>query len=338
MTTGYVYHPDYLKHETGRHPENKNRLSSIMEALEPVIGDLVEIKPELAEKEQIGYVHSTEYMKIVRSTCERGGYLDLDTPVSKDTNRAALLAAGGVIKAVDAVTNGAVDNAFALIRPPGHHAERSKGMGFCVFNNVAIAAHHLLRRDANKILIVDWDVHHGNSTQKVFYEDSRVLYFSIHQSPFYPGTGMISDVGLGDGEGYTVNVPLSAGIGNAGYLHVMHEILMPIAKAFNPEFILISHGADAHRDDPIGGMELTSSCFGDFTRIAKDINERIVVTLEGGYDLKALSTSVLNVISVLGNLELEIEEPYPSPSDEVTESTKERVREVKSVQKNYWSF
>ncbi|MHC1567064.1 MAG: histone deacetylase family protein [Candidatus Syntropharchaeia archaeon] len=345
MSTGFVYHEDYLKHETGVHPESKDRLVSIMNALKErqLLERLVKIEPVHATEKQIEYAHEKGYIEHVRSTCEREGYLDLDTPVSRGSYNAAFLAAGGLIKAVDSVMN-SLNNAFALVRPPGHHAEPDRGMGFCLFNNVAIAAHHLRKEyGMERILIVDWDVHHGNGTQEMFYDDPCVLYFSTHQYPHYPGTGRMEEVGMGEGEGYTVNVPLPAGTGDSGYLYVFKEILFPIAMDFNPEFILVSAGFDPHHADPLASMNLTSKCFGEFTRILMTIAEkkcdgRMVITLEGGYDLKALSFSVLHVFNSLGNLGVEIGEPYSPPRDSIKEGVAKRIEEVKKIQEKYWQL
>lgn len=348
MSTGIVYHSDYLLHDTGAgHPERADRLMSIMNALEKegVIDKLAMILPVRASaSEEIEYVHEKGYIEHVESTSKRGGWLDMDTPVCADSYDVALLAAGGLIRAVEMVMGmrPKLENAFAAVRPPGHHATRNRGMGFCLFNNIAIAASHLKKKyGLDRILIIDWDVHHGNGTEEMFYDDASVLYFSTHQSPLYPGTGRINDVGRGEGEGYNVNVPLPAGTGDSGYLHVLNEILIPIALDFRPEFVLVSSGSDIHHVDPLANMNVTTSGFSSFTKIAMDIAEkacygRLVITLEGGYDLKALSSSALAILDVLADLGMEIDEPYPVPRDEISESVRRRVSEVKDVQMRYW--
>ena len=272
--------------------------------------------------------------------------LDLDTPLCSDTCDTALLAAGGVLKAVDAVM-GASDNlkhVFALIRPPGHHATSMRGMGFCIYNNVAIAAEYLKRRyGLKRILIVDWDVHHGNGTQDVFFADPSVLYFSTHQYPHYPGTGWLDEVGRGEGRGFTVNVPLPIGTDDAGYLYALNAILVPIAMEFSPEFVLVSAGFDAHAADPLASMNVTSSGFGVFTDLVLEIarkksQSRVVMALEGGYNLDALAESILCVFKALvsnggGWLGKEHEK-----TSAAIERVRKRVEEIKVVQREYWGI
>ncbi|MDH5404933.1 MAG: histone deacetylase [Candidatus Aminicenantes bacterium] len=301
--TGLVYHPDYLKHNPGGgHPENPQRLQSIIEHLKKVSlwTQLVHIEPAMAAEELLELVHTKEHIERVRRTSQQGfGCLDMgDTLVSKLSFAVARLAVGGVLKAVDAVMEGTLDNAFAAIRPPGHHAERDHAMGFCLFNNVAIAARYLQQNwNLKRVLIVDWDVHHGNGTQHIFEEDPTVLYFSTHQYPYYPGTGSAAEKGKGRGEGYTLNIPLAYGSDEEDYLRAFQTELLPAALSFRPDFILISAGFDAHKDDPLAGMRLTESSYYQFTRIIKNIASdtcqgRIISLLEGGYNLISLSRSL----------------------------------------------
>jgi acetoin utilization deacetylase AcuC-like enzyme len=218
--------------------------------------------------------------------------------VSPDTYRIALLSAGGVLQAIDAVMKKEVENAFCAIRPPGHHAEKSYGKGFCIFNNVAIGAKYIQQKyNLPKVLIVDWDVHHGNGTQNSFYNDPSVYFFSVHQYPFYPGTGAELEEGEEEGFGYTMNVPMVAGSGDVEYLEVFENFFYPVAEKFAPDFILISAGFDAHKDDPLAEIELDEETFQRITQVVVDLAEkccegRLVSVLEGGYDLKALATSV----------------------------------------------
>ncbi|RLG33575.1 histone deacetylase [Methanosarcinales archaeon] len=338
MSTGYVYHPIYLKHNTGAHPERSERLIAILDLLKKrnMLDQLVKINAERASIKEIEYNHDPAYIRHVQAVSEREGALDLDTPVSKDSFDAALYAAGGLIGAVDQVMSKKVTNAFALVRPPGHHAEYAKGMGFCLFNNVAIAARHLkLHHGLQRILIIDWDVHHGNGTEHSFYDDPSVLYFSIHQFPHYPGTGRVDDIGTGEGEGFTVNVPLPPGVGDKGYLEVMNEVLLPIATEFNPEFILISSGSDLHKLDPLGGMNVTSPAFGKFTDIVMEIGDRVVVTLEGGYDLTGLSESVLAIFGSLAGIEVDTGEMTLDRSER---DVADVISNVKKVQRSYWNI
>lgn len=302
MSTGLVYHTDYLKHNLRVHPENANRLACIMKALEQeeIKKHLVNIPPRKATLEEIGSVHQPDYIKQVDSLCQKGGgHLDADTYVSTCSFQVALLAAGGVLAAVQAVIEGRVKNAMALVRPPGHHAEPGRGMGFCIFNNVAIATRYAQRRHRLKrVLIIDWDVHHGNGTQNVFYDDPSVLYVSFHQSPFYPGTGSGGEMGEGEGKGYNMNFSLPPGSGGEDYLNIFRNILIPRALEFAPEIIFISAGFDGHREDPLAEMNLVEDDFARLTDLTMDIAKktcqgRVVSVLEGGYNLQVLPRCVL---------------------------------------------
>lgn len=300
--TGIVYSDTYLEHDTGGHPESSRRLTAIMDGLvdRGILEDLVRVDPVPAGTEEIGLVHSTSYIKWVEEMVNRGEtVLDAgDTVVSAGSYEAAILAAGGVIAAVAAVMEGKVRNCFCAVRPPGHHALYDRAMGFCLFNNVAIGARYVQKRyGIERVLIVDWDVHHGNGTQDTFYGDSSVFYFSTHQYPHYPGSGSTGETGEGAGEGFTLNAPLSSGAGDEEYLRVFNEKLVPAMDAFQPEFVFISAGFDGHRSDPLSSINLTGEGFARLTSVVKGIAKKyaaghLVSVLEGGYNLDGLSDSV----------------------------------------------
>ncbi|MCL7412506.1 MAG: histone deacetylase [ANME-2 cluster archaeon] len=314
MQVGIVYSKDYLEHNTGMHPENAGRLRAIMKGLSDagLIDLLHPVKPVHASDEQLQLVHTSGHIRIVKDFSSKGIALDGDTLTSIRSYEVALLAAGGVLSAVDAVMDG-MDSVFALVRPPGHHAEPDRSMGFCLFNNVAIAARYAQQRGLGKVLIVDWDVHHGNGTQKAFYDDRSVLYFSIHQYPHFPGTGRVDEIGVGKGRGYTVNVPLPRGANDADYLYVFNKVLLPAARTFRPDIILVSAGVDGHRYDPLAGMDLTSAGFGQMTGVVRSLAEelcggKLVLALEGGYDYGALSDSVVMIFrALLGEIDYDTE-------------------------------
>ncbi len=308
--TGLVYDDIYLEHiTTPGHPETTGRLVAITERLKAsgLYSQLVKLSPKPVTYEWLTTVHSPEYIQRVRESCEEGaGYLDsMDVPISTESYEAALMAAGGVLSAIDAVVEKKVKNAFCAVRPPGHHALKDRAMGFCIFNNVAVGAKYIQKKhNLSDILIVDWDVHHGNGTQAVFYNDPSVLYFSTHRYPFYPGTGSEAEKGEGQGLNCNINVPLPIGSGDADYLKAFKEKLEPAALSFSPDFVLISAGFDAHKDDLLGGMKVTAEGFAQLTQIVKEISEkccegRLVSVLEGGYGLEGLAASVEAHIRVL---------------------------------------
>lgn len=315
MAVGYVYHPVYLKHDTGGHVENARRLEAIIAHLEQtgLKSQLTLIEPRAASVEEIALVHRREYIKEIEETAQRGGgWLDPDTVMSAGSYEAALYAAGGVIRAVEAVMAGEVANAFALVRPPGHHATPQRAMGFCLFNNIAIAARYALARyKLERILIIDFDVHHGNGTQEAFYDNPQVMYISTHEYPFYPGTGSIEEIGSGAAEGTVINIPLSAGCGDSEYLKVFEQIIAPAAKRFKPQLIMVSAGSDLHWADPLALMEVSVGGFGQMVGIIKGLADelcdgRLVFTLEGGYNLNALAASVKATFDVLlGNTNID---------------------------------
>jgi acetoin utilization deacetylase AcuC-like enzyme len=298
--TGFVYHEDYLKHKTGlMHPEHRGRLIAIIDHLKKseLWGKLYHIKPSPAETKWILRVHTAGHLKFVREMCERGdAVLDRegDTQVCPESYAVALLAVGGVIAAIDAVMSAKAKNAFCAVRPPGHHAESSRAMGFCLFNNVAVGVRYVQEKYGfRKVAIVDWDVHHGNGTQEIFYDDPSVLYISTHQYPFYPGTGATEERGAGKGRGFTLNFPLKVETDGEEYVELFNEKILPALEEFKPSFLFVSAGFDAHKDDPLAGLLLDESTYAEITRMIVGASEklcdgRIVSVLEGGYDLHAL--------------------------------------------------
>jgi len=293
-------------HDAGfGHPESPQRLEATHAILgaTDMAGKFVEIEPRYATHEEIALIHSHSYIKLVAGTAGKPFVsLDPDTATTPESYDVAKLAVGGLCNAIDSVVSGEVENAFALVRPPGHHAGVSNAAGFCIFNNVAIGAMHaIMKHKKERILIVDWDLHHGNGTQAQFYEDPRVLYFSTHQYPYYPGTGAIEEIGRGKGLGYNINVPLRPGTDNAQYVKIFRKIIYPLSVKFKPDLVLISAGFDPYYKDPLGGMKVTPDGFACMTRILLDVADKccggkVVVTLEGGYHLTGLAESIKSVL------------------------------------------
>ncbi|MBS7287210.1 MAG: histone deacetylase [Candidatus Freyarchaeota archaeon] len=298
------------------------------------------LEPERASVDDVTLNHDLEYIEYVRALSDEGGMLDPDTVVTRGSFEVALRAVGGAILAARTVAEGKFDNAFALVRPPGHHAERGSGHGFCIFNNVAVAARILLEEGFRRIMIADIDCHHGNGTQNAFYETSKVLYLSLHQWGIYPGTGWMEEVGYGEGEGYTVNVPLPPGTGDQEYLYAFEEIMMPIVDDYKPEFMLVSAGFDTHYSDPITSMKLTSvghrEVAGLLFDAAKRCGEKIVFVLEGGYSLSAIPKSIANILCLIAG----IDKMWDDRKVEGVglDKIRKRVEEVKQVLKPYWKF
>lgn len=301
--TGLVYDPRYLEHDMGLgHPESPNRLRAIMQQLEQsgTMAQLTRINPRMAEDEWITTVHTAAYLASLKQHAPASGRvsLDPDTSMSPGSLTAAYLAAGGALAGIDAIMAKQVDHVFCAVRPPGHHAEANRAMGFCLLNNVAIAARYAQKKHGlSRVLIVDWDVHHGNGTQHSFEDDHSVLFFSTHQYPHYPGTGRDLERGRGVGEGYTINVPMEAGEGDDEYRAIFQKVLVPAAEQFKPDLVIISAGFDAHKDDPLASMGLTEAGYAELTGIVagiarKHAHGRIFSSLEGGYNLTALAASV----------------------------------------------
>jgi len=301
-SVGFVSHSSFLEHDAGPgHPERPERLQAIEDALRQsgAWARLRHLGPEPVPRDVLELVHTASFVSSIERACREGPTpLDPDTLASPGSWDAALRAAGAAALAVDQVVDGGCSAVFCAVRPPGHHAYPETAMGFCLFNNVAVGVRYAQRRrGVGRVLIVDWDVHHGNGTQTIFYDDPSVLYFSVHQHPFYPGTGFPQERGHGPGTSATINVPLAAGSGDGEAEEAFRNILCPAADAFRPELVMISAGFDGHRDDPLGGLDLTEAGYASMTRIVRDLADRhcrgrIVSMLEGGYALPALGRSV----------------------------------------------
>jgi acetoin utilization deacetylase AcuC-like enzyme len=346
--TGIVRDQRFLYHDMGMgHPESPDRLRVLYQMLaeEEMRGQYCEgIIPRPATREELELIHTPSYIDLIASTAGKSHFqLDMDTSTSARSYEAALLASGGLLELIEEVMKGTLHNGFALVRPPGHHAESNKAMGFCLFNNVAIGARYALKNHSiERILIVDWDVHHGNGTQNAFYEDPQVLYFSAHRYGFfYPGTGAANEVGRGKGEGFNINVPFSGGFGDAEYGNIFERILKPIAQEYQPQLVLVSAGFDTHYDDPLGGMSVTEKGFGRMTQILMEIADqsaqgRIVLTLEGGYDVSAQSRSVKTVLKELTRASQLNKEELLEKEKTCYSKIEPLVIEIKEIQKRYW--
>lgn len=325
MVPGILYDPMVLEHDTGRHPETAARVASVVALLRArgLWDRLRHLEARPAELAAVEAVHQPEYLSLIRHyAAQGGGWLTADTPFSARSWDAALAASGAAIGAVDAVLDGIVPSAFALVRPPGHHACAGEGMGFCLINHAAVAARHAVRtRGLKRVLLIDYDVHHGNGTQEIFLEDPSVLYFSMHQYPAYPGTGAAREIGQGQGLGTTVNVPLPAGVGDAGHLLALTELLAPVAREYRPELILVSAGYDSHWANTAYlnsiRMSVSVTGFGQWVALIKGLADelcggRLAFSLEGGYDQEALAWSVDATFRVL--LGEPVEDPLgPAP-------------------------
>lgn len=302
---GIVWDNRYLLHETGPgHPESPERLLAIKEVLEEH-PSLVSLKPRLATNLEVGLIHHMDHVQAVENMRGKSGNFDLDTPFGSSSAEAAFLAAGGVLECVEKVDAGVVNSGFAFPRPPGHHAEADRAMGFCLFNNIAIAAAYLIhKKNKKRVVIMDFDVHHGNGTQHSFYDRSDVFYVSTHRYPFYPGTGATTEIGEGKGRGYTLNLPYTALADDDDYAKGFGEKIIPALEAYQPDFILVSAGFDAHERDPLGGMRITKAGFrmmseALFSIAKKYCSGKIVFVLEGGYDMRGLQEGVEAVFEVI---------------------------------------
>ncbi len=341
---GLVLDERFLTYETAPFsPENPERIAHLYEQLKGG-GWYHLIEPRMASTEELALVHGQAYIEEVRGLSVKGGRLAPDTWIAPGGFEISALAAGGVIKAVEETVKGKLNMAFALVRPPGHHASRDKGMGFCVFNSVAIGAKYALEAlGVKKVLVVDWDVHHGNGTQEIFYADPRVLYFSIHQYPFFPDSGYFDEVGEGEGKGYTVNVPLPIGCTDVDYSNIFRRLLLPLASEFEPELVIVSAGFDPHQLDPLGGMNLSEKGFGRLTqlvlKVAEELcNSKVVFVLEGGHHPYALSRSVFEVLRLCCEKDLALQLDFEQREDENYYKIKPFIQTVKECLQNKWKI
>jgi acetoin utilization deacetylase AcuC-like enzyme len=337
-----VTHADYARHLTGPgHPERPARLAAIREALagEAWEEHLRPVEPEPVDPHLLTTVHQARYVEAIKVLATSGGgRLDADTVVSPASSAVAHLAAGGAVVAVrDALSSRG--RAFAVLRPPGHHAGPAYGMGFCLFNNAACAAEAALALGVRRVCILDWDVHHGNGTQDIFYRRADVLVCSLHQEHWYPGTGALEETGAGEGAGFTVNIPLPAGTGDSGYTQVFEEVVLPLLDAAAPDLLVLSAGYDAHHADPLGGMRLTEAGFAGLTRLILAHHAGpLVAVLEGGYDLAALGRSVAATLSVLAGPGAP-PVPESAPESEVGYAAlRPRIHEIRRVVRDAWSI
>lgn len=343
-----VYSPRFLEHNAEiEHIETPERLVATLDVLEKLkILDCLEIvSPRPASRGEVLAVHTEAHLaSLARAARGGGGYLDPDTHVSPPSEEVAFLAAGAVLTALDEIFSGRTSKAFCLLRPPGHHALPARGMGFCLLNNLAIGAKYAqLKKGISRILIVDWDAHHGNGLQDVFYDDGDVLYISLHQYPHYPGTGHLDEVGNKNGRGFTVNFPFPPGTDGKSYHRAFEQIILPIGERFKPELVMVAAGYDGHFADPLSGLRLSSNDFsmmsGYLSRLAGEFaGGRLIVSLEGGYNLKSLSHSIARTLIELGELEISAEDPFqihsaggcdPRAAQHVLDA-------VKEVQSQFW--
>lgn len=338
LPVAIVDDPLFDRHRSrGHHPERPERLQAVRAALGRSQVQLVPIAARDASFDELVQVHDASYLADLSRMAGREGHLDPDTYIAPDSVAAAYRAAGSACSLVEALIDGRARRGVALLRPPGHHARPDQAMGFCLLNNIAIATAHARARGIDRVAIVDWDVHHGNGTQEMFWEDPSVLYASIHQAPFYPGTGDASEVGEGPGIGKTVNIPLSAGAGDAEYAAAFERVLLPVLDAFRPELVLVSAGYDAHRNDPIAGMRLEPGSYARMTRYLLDVAERhasgrMALLLEGGYDLSGLEASFLASVRTLAGVAPSL--PSPGRPGAVYDREIERAR---SILRDHWA-
>ena len=335
---GFCDDPVFREHDAGPgHPERPERLDAVRRGLREggIEGDLVALPPRAATREELLRVHTADHVDRLASAAGRRVRLDPDTAMGPRSWAAATRAAGAVVDAVGKVLDGALDRAFCSVRPPGHHATPRQAMGFCLLNNVALGAAAALARGLERVAVIDFDVHHGNGTQEAFWSDRRVLFLSSHQSPFYPGTGSLDEMGEGRGRGFTVNLPMPAGLGDGEYRRAYREIVEPIGRVFDPELVLVSAGFDAHRDDPLGGMALSAAGFTELMDVCLGVASgaargRLVAVLEGGYDIDGIAEASAAVVGrMLGR-------PFTAPDATPRPGTDNLLEAYRTAHGRHW--
>ena len=335
MTTRIIYSDKFNNHNNKGHPENAQRLKIMMESLKKtkLYKDVDIVEPEILSEKKLYEIHSKRMINQVKEQSKKEeSWIDLDTYVSKNDFETARLAAGGVLSACENVSKGKIENAFCMIRPPGHHATLDRSMGFCLFNNAAIAANEITKK-GKKVLIIDPDVHHGNGTQEIFYNRSDVLYQSIHLSPHFPGTGAIEDIGEDKGEGYNINAPLSFLYGNNAADQILNQVFLPIAEKFKPDLIIMTTGFDSHHSDLLGGLRFTADYFGKILKKFQEIQPKIVCTLEGGYNKEWIGKCFTAQIAQLTHEKIDINDKISSKSNVTS-----LISEIKESLGKYWEI
>jgi acetoin utilization deacetylase AcuC-like enzyme len=336
---GFYDDPVFAEHDAGPgHPERPERLEAVRRGLRGagLLQELVPLAARPAVRDELLGVHTRAHVDRLAAAAGRHARLDPDTATGPRSHAAALAAAGTVVDAVERVLDGSLDRAFCAVRPPGHHATPERAMGFCLFNNVAIGAAAALARGLRRVAVVDFDVHHGNGTQEAFWKDPRVLFVSSHQFPFYPGTGDLSEVGEGAGAGFTVNLPMPAGLADAEYARAYRRIVEPIGRAFGPEIVLVSAGFDAHRSDPLGGMSLSAAGFAELVDVCLSVagvaaGGRLVAVLEGGYDLEGVAEATAAVVGrMLGR-------PFSPPDDAPRPGFERLLEAYREAHRPHWA-
>ncbi len=347
--TALVYSEQYKNHDTGNHVENERRVQVIMETVREM--NLLEsddiFEPDMVEDEDLLRIHSSDHIEHIKAFCKKGGgYLDYDTIASAQSYETARLSAGGALKAAELVLDG-YDNAYSIGRPPGHHANRYKAMGFCIFNNLAVTVEYLREvRKIKKFMILDFDVHYGNGTAEIFYEDPDVFYISIHQDPrtIFPGTGFISEIGRDEGKGANLNLPLPPGSDSSDYKYILERVLRPVAHKFDPDFYLVDVGFDGHKNDPLSSINLDDQFFEWIAVEMMDIADSITLILEGGYDLNALSRCNAKLINGLKNYQVlkdkrdKDDKKGSDTNSKVYDQTKNIFQELKEIYSPYVDF